>query len=74
MKGKIGLATFSDYQEVDGLIFPFSMGQGIKDMGSQAINFTSIELNPEVDDAIFKFPEEEAIEEKESGEKKEDDK
>ncbi len=64
MKGKIGLTTFSDYQEVDGLIFPFSMGQGIKDMGTQAINMTSIELNPEVDDAIFKFPEEEATEEK----------
>ncbi|RLD63273.1 MAG: outer membrane lipoprotein-sorting protein, partial [Bacteroidetes bacterium] len=33
MKGKIGVTTFSDYQEVDGLYFAFSMGQGIKDMG-----------------------------------------
>jgi outer membrane lipoprotein-sorting protein len=57
MKGKISRITFSDYQEVEGLYFPFSITQGIKDMGSQAINFTSIELNPTVDDAIFKFPE-----------------
>ena len=68
MKGKIGVTTFSDYQEVDGLYFAFSMGQGIKDMGTQAINFDSIELNPEVDNTIFKFPEEsETTEEKEEG-------
>ena len=58
MKGKVSVTTFSDYQEVDGLYFAFSMGQGLKDMGSQAINFDSIELNPKVDDALFKFPEE----------------
>lgn len=56
MKGKISRITFSDYQEVDGLYFPFSMTQGIKDMGSQAFNFTSIEVNPTIDEAIFKFP------------------
>ncbi len=64
MKGQIALTTFSDYQEVDGLMIPFSMGQGLKGRGTQAINFESIELNPKVDDAIFKFPEEEATEEK----------
>jgi outer membrane lipoprotein-sorting protein len=56
MKGKISTIGFSDYQEVEGLYFPFSISQGIKDMGSQVINFTSIEINPTVDDAIFKFP------------------
>jgi outer membrane lipoprotein-sorting protein len=56
MKGKISRSTFSDYQEVDGLYFPFSFSQGIKDMGSQTINFSSIELNPEIDEAIFKIP------------------
>jgi outer membrane lipoprotein-sorting protein len=65
MKGMVSVATFSDYQEVDGLFFAFSIGQGLKDKGSQTINFDSIELNPEVDDAIFKFPEEtETTEEK----------
>ena len=57
MKGKISRGTFSDYDEVDGIYFPFSITQGIKDMGSQTINFSSFELNPTVDDAIFKFPE-----------------
>lgn len=57
MQGKISRGTFSDYDEIEGLYFPFSVSEGIKDMGSQTINFTSFELNPEVDDAIFKFPE-----------------
>ncbi len=74
MKGKVSLMTYSDYQEVDGLIFPFSMGQGIKGMGTQAYNIESIELNPKVDDAIFKFPEEEATEEKGTEEKKQEGK
>ncbi len=56
MKGKIRRMTFSDYQEVEGLYFAFSFSEGIKDMGSQTFNLTSIELNPTVDDAIFKFP------------------
>ena len=56
MKGKISTIGFSDYQEVDGLYVPFSISQGIKDMGSQVINFTSVEFNPTVDDAIFVFP------------------
>ena len=57
MKGKISRGTFSDYDEVEGLYFPFSVTEGIKDMGAQTINFTSFELNPEIDDAIFEFPE-----------------
>jgi outer membrane lipoprotein-sorting protein len=57
MKGKIGRIVFSDYDEVDGLYFPFSLSQGIKDMGAQTINFQSIELNPTFTDAMFLFPE-----------------
>lgn len=57
MKGNISRGTFSDYDEVEGLYFPFSITEGIKDMGAQTINFISFELNPEIDDAIFKFPE-----------------
>jgi len=65
MKGKINTTGFSDYQEIEGLYFPFSISQGIKDMGSQAINFTSIEINPTVDDAVFKFPASSETEKKE---------
>jgi hypothetical protein len=57
MKGQIQQITFSDYQEVDGLYFPFSMGQGIKGMGSQPLTITSITTNPDVDDEMFEFPE-----------------
>lgn len=56
MKGKISTIGYSDYQEVEGIYFPFSMSQGIKDMGSQVINFISIEVNPTIDPAMFKFP------------------
>ena len=54
--GMIGRFTFSDYQEVDGLYFPFSMTQGVKDGPSQPITMTEITLNPDVDDSIFTFP------------------
>jgi hypothetical protein len=56
MKGKIGQTKLSDYQEVNGLMFPFSMTQGIKDMGSQPITMTKIEVDPKVDASVFAFP------------------
>jgi len=56
MKGNIRILTFSDYQEVNGLYFPFSFSDGFKGMGSQTFNISSVELNPTVDDSIFKFP------------------
>jgi hypothetical protein len=59
-KGQVSEAKFSDYDEVDGLYFPFSMTQGLKGQGGQAITFDKIEINPEVDDKAFAFPEEEA--------------
>ncbi len=63
MKGQTRYVTFSDYQEVDGLYFPFSITQGIKNQGSQPISMESIELNPEVDPAVFDYPEEGSPEE-----------
>lgn len=58
MKGQMSESKMSDYQEVDGLYFAFSMTQGLKGQPGQAMTITKIELNPTVDDAIFKFPEE----------------
>ncbi|MEL6132115.1 MAG: outer membrane lipoprotein-sorting protein, partial [Bacteroidota bacterium] len=55
--GKIALTMMSDYDEVDGLYFPFSMSRGIKDGPSQPIIIEAIELNPEVDESVFAFPE-----------------
>ena len=63
-KGVIQQITFSDYQEVEGLYFAFSMTQGIKDGPSQPIMFDSIELNPDVDETLFTFPAEETEENK----------
>lgn len=54
--GAIQRITSSDYDEVDGLYFPFSMTQGMKDGPSQPISIESIELNPEIDASVFVFP------------------
>ncbi len=55
-KGVMGQMKFSDYQEVDGLYFPFSLSQGVKDGASQLIIITAIELNPTIEDSEFDFP------------------
>jgi len=52
MKGQTAKTTFSDYDEVEGLYFAFSM-----DMNGQPITFSEIVLNPEIDLNIFTFPE-----------------
>lgn len=68
MAGKIEQVMSSDFQEVDGLYFPFSISQGIKDGQSQPIVLDAIELNPTVEDSAFAFPvmEEAPTEEKET--------
>jgi len=57
-KGMTSETTFSDYQEVEGLYFPFSMTQGVKGQPGAPVTMTSIEFNPTVDDKEFEFPEE----------------
>jgi len=59
-KGMISNTTMSDYQEVDGIYFPFSMTQGVKGKPGSPLTITKIELNPTVDASAFKFPEEKA--------------
>jgi hypothetical protein len=51
MKGQMGVSTFSDYQEVEGLYFPFAIS-----MSGQGITLKEILVNPEVDMAMFSFP------------------
>lgn len=55
-KGQIRQSKMSDYQEVSGLMLPFSLAQGLKGGGSQPLTITAIELNPKVDAAVFSFP------------------
>lgn len=57
--GTMVITLYSDYQEVDGLYFPFSMTFKTEDSEGQLIEFDSIELNPDVDDEFFAFPTEE---------------
>lgn len=57
-KGMISQSKLSDYQEVEGLMIPFAMTQGVKGGGGQPITITAISLNPQVDNALFAFPEE----------------
>jgi len=56
-KGMISQVKWSDYQEVGGIMMPFSMSQGAKGQGSSPLTITNIELNPKVDDAVFKYVE-----------------
>lgn len=51
MKGQMNVSTMSDYQEVDGLYFPFALS-----MAGQAIQIKEIVLNPEIDPVMFAFP------------------
>lgn len=50
-------SSIGDYKDVNGLMFPFAMENGMK--GSQQkekVSISKIELNVPVDDAIFKMP------------------
>jgi outer membrane lipoprotein-sorting protein len=52
-----GETTYSDYKEVDGLMQPFAMESGAKEMPQkQKFTFTKIELNVSLDDARFAVP------------------
>lgn len=57
-KGMTQEVTFSDYQEVEGIYFPFAMTQGVKGQPSAPITMETIELNPTVDEGAFAFPDE----------------
>lgn len=63
-KGMTQEITMSDYQEVDGIYFPFAMTQGLKDGPSNPMTIESIELNPTIEEGFFIFPEEIIEEEK----------
>lgn len=52
MKGQMSKSTMSDYQEVNGLFFPFDMG-----IQGQNLVVKEITLNPELDATMFAFPE-----------------
>lgn len=52
MKGQLFTSIMSDYEEFGGLYFPTSISL----FGGSSISIESIELNPSVDDSVFKMP------------------
>ncbi len=56
-KGMIQDVVYSDYQEVDGLFFPFTIASKFNGQTQATIMMESIEINPEIDDQVFAFPE-----------------
>ncbi|MEB8329151.1 outer membrane lipoprotein-sorting protein [Flavobacteriaceae bacterium KMM 6897] len=57
-KGMTSEVTMSDYQEVEGIYFPFSMTQGVKGQPGSPLTIESIVLNPSVEEGAFAFPDE----------------
>lgn len=56
-KGTTSQSRMSDYQEVNGLMFPFSLTMGMKGMKeTQTILTTGVELNPSVTNTMFALP------------------
>jgi len=50
-------SSLGDYKEVNGLMFPFAMENGIKGgQEKEKLTISKIELNVPVDDSIFKMP------------------
>ena len=54
--GMVQLTRYSDYDKVNGLMFPFTLRQGATGNPLQDIIITDIEVNITVDDAAFAFP------------------
>jgi len=56
-KGMVVQSKFSDFQEANGLMMPFSLGQGVKGQPSQPpLVITNIEIDPKLDQKFFAFP------------------
>ena len=56
IQGSIMVIQFDDFRPVNGLLFPFTMTQGVKDAPPQPITVESIKLNPEIDRDEFFLP------------------
>ncbi len=56
MKGQNSEMYFSDYQEADGIMFPFFMESKMGGQSAQKITITSIELNGKYDHEFFAMP------------------
>ncbi|MCU0393486.1 MAG: outer membrane lipoprotein-sorting protein [Thermoflexibacter sp.] len=55
-KGAVVETIYSDYQEVNGLFFPFSMSQKYNGQVAFSLTFEKIEINVSVDEKEFAMP------------------
>jgi outer membrane lipoprotein-sorting protein len=55
-KGMMTETVLSDYQEINGLLFPFTIEQKVNGTLQATISVEKIELNPTIDQTIFSFP------------------
>ncbi len=60
-KGMKVQQVFSDYQEVDGIYFPYSTMTKFNGMSGQEIKLESVKINPEVDNAMFQYKNTETV-------------
>ncbi|MCB0558129.1 MAG: outer membrane lipoprotein-sorting protein [Lewinellaceae bacterium] len=65
MKGQASQTYFSDYQEVEGLYFPFNIAQKFQGQTVFDLTVEKIELNAAVEDGLFNYPEPAPTESKE---------
>jgi len=56
MKGQNADTFMSDYQEVEGMMFPFFIESKVGGESAQKITIKTVELNGKYDDAFFAFP------------------
>jgi outer membrane lipoprotein-sorting protein len=55
-KGKFQETVLSDYQEVDGVVMPFSIAQKFDGQIAASVEIEKIEINVPIEDAVFVFP------------------
>lgn len=55
-KGQESRTYLSDYQDVQGIMLPFSMETKMNGQSLQKMTFSKVEINTTVGDAIFAFP------------------
>lgn len=55
-KGKYQETVLSDYQEVDGVVMPFSIAQKFEGQVAASIEIEKIEINVAIEDSVFVFP------------------
>jgi outer membrane lipoprotein-sorting protein len=55
-KGQTSETFVSNYDEVDGMMLPFSIETKMNGQSMMKVTISKVELNPEIDDSIFAFP------------------